>query len=144
MVSQLCIAEQVNSHDVFFFQPYRDDTIPQVDKRMSAWAKNIKEYIQTEINRDLARGGFRPAKDQTRVEFQPNTASLLNVQGLANELVVSGAAWILDDLEAAIKNMDAELKDGNVSHLVALHRLLDIRDDFPDNVVGHCVDAMKV
>ncbi|KAJ4367064.1 hypothetical protein N0V83_007594 [Neocucurbitaria cava] len=138
----LCLAQPIHIDDCFFFQPYRDDTLKAVGGRRSEWPKVIKSYVANQINKDLSATGFRAARSTARVEFQPQTARLLNIEGLTNEFAVSGATWVLDDLEQAIQKIDEELAREKIPDLIALHSLLDITKKFPDDQGQKVLEVM--
>ena len=51
---------------------------------------------------------------------------------------------MLDELEKAILKADAELEKEKIPNLIALHRFLDIGQDFSEDCDAQVVGAMEV
>jgi hypothetical protein len=144
---QLAVAEPINADECFFFQLYRNDDITSVKDRKKIWPRCIKTYIASSINKDLAKTGFREARSKAKIEFSTKTAELLDLQGLASEYASTGAAWILDEIEKAVKRINAELAHDNNDELLAVFKLINIDNidnKFADADIPSVVQALKV
>jgi len=141
---QLCLAHPVDVTDVFFLQEFRDDNLRGKEACKSGWAGNIKAYITSRINKDLAGAGFREPRSTAQVQFKTETAQLLDIGGMSKEYAVSGATWVLNELETAVKNLDAELAKEKVPDMVALYHLLNVKEQVSEQQLITCLAVLKV
>jgi hypothetical protein len=129
---------------VFFFPAYRVDSLSSQRERATLWSQTIKAYVAKELNATLASTGFRPARSTARVEFQHTVSGLLDLQGLINEFAVSGADWVLDELERLLTAKDSDTTGQDILDILAVHNLLDLQQNFTRADAEHLTLFVKV
>ncbi|KAI4952335.1 hypothetical protein J4E91_002804 [Alternaria rosae] len=132
-LTNLCKAHSIKSQDCFFFRRYRDGSLSTWVDRQKGWTQLIKEHLAEHFNTSLKNGGFRPARPHARVEFPPEISQCVDLQSMANQYAVTGAPWLLDEMERAILGSEDDFKDAEIPQLIAIYHLLNLDHRFEDS-----------